>query len=410
MESAASSTGAGSSRLRVLYSFPHPLGAAGIGTTAVNQIRALIDRGHEVTVVCTSTQQPVPHARSVIETLRIGGGRVPHRLLGLERAWSLHDRRVARLLRDTPEDWDVVHTWPLGARHTLSAARKVGVASVREVPNTHTAHAYEVVRSENVRLGLAQPRRHSHNRSPRRLKVELEEYGLADLLLVPSDFVAETFLARGIPERRLGRHQYGCDPGRFWPSPVERSASRGFSVAFVGQCEPRKGLHFALEAWSKGALAAAGGRFLVCGRFVTGYREYLAPLLAQPGVELRGFVEDVPQLLRECDALVLPSIEEGSALVTYEAQASGCVLVASRQAGAVCEHERHGLIHEAGDVAALTLHLVRLASDAQTLARLREATLAQRANLTWERGGERLAECYEQAIKAASASAGGHRG
>ena len=41
--------------------------------------------------------------------------------------------------------------------------------------------------------------------------------------------------------------------------------------------------------------------------------------------------------MRACHVLVLPSFEEGSALVTYEGRACGCVLVISDRAGAPAE-------------------------------------------------------------------------
>ena len=69
--------------------------------------------------------------------------------------------------------------------------------------------------------------------------------------------------------------------------------------------------------------------------------------------------------------LLLPSIEEGSALVTYEAQVAGCVPLVSTAAGAMLDHDVHGLVHEAGDVATLTAQLDLLAGDPGTLERLR---------------------------------------
>ena len=38
--------------------------------------------------------------------------------------------------------------------------------------------------------------------------------------------------------------------------------------------------------------------------------------LEQPGIEELGFVSDVPELMRRIDVLLLPSLNEGSALVT----------------------------------------------------------------------------------------------
>jgi len=111
-----------------------------------------------------------------------------------------------------------------------------------------------------------------------------------------------------------------------------------------------------------------------------------------------GFVSDVPAVLRQCDVLVLPSLEEGSALVTYEARACGCVLVVSDSSGAHCEHLKNGLIHPAGDVRTLREHLLLLEQDRNLLSQLRESSIAGIKNLTWSVAGKVLAKIYGQSV------------
>ena len=113
---------------------------------------------------------------------------------------------------------------------------------------------------------------------------------------------------------------------------------------------------------------------------------------------VKGFVPDVAAVMRDSDVLLLPTVEEGSALVTYEAQASGCVPVVSDAAGARCTHLEDALVHEAGDVAALTEHLRLLAGDPDLLARLRARTLARRDELTWEQGARDLEGLYRELL------------
>jgi len=123
----------------------------------------------------------------------------------------------------------------------------------------------------------------------------------------------------------------------------------------------------------------------------------LEPLLAHPSVEAHGHVADPAALMRSCDVLLLPSLEEGSALVTYEARACGCVLVVSDHSGAPCADGVDALVHPAGDVAALTAHLRELAHDPERLAELRAASLAGAGELTWSRAGEALLAAYAAA-------------
>ena len=62
----------------------------------------------------------------------------------------------------------------------------------------------------------------------------------------------------------------------------------------------------------------------------------LAPMLSHPSVRVLGHRNDVPELMRQSDILVLPSIEEGFGLVITEAMGSGCVPLASEACTEIC--------------------------------------------------------------------------
>jgi glycosyltransferase involved in cell wall biosynthesis len=109
-------------------------------------------------------------------------------------------------------------------------------------------------------------------------------------------------------------------------------------------------------------------------------------------------VPDLSDVMRQSDVFLLPSVEEGSALVTYEAQACGCVLVVSDATGARCEHLETGLVHAARDVDVLAEHLRMLDRDPALLARLRAATIARLDELSWARSAEEQAGVYAAAL------------
>jgi glycosyltransferase involved in cell wall biosynthesis len=312
----------------------------------------------------------------------------------VKQAARIHDWRVSRLLKHLKNDIDVVHGWPLGSLLTFRAARSLGITTFLERPNTHTGFAYEAVAKEMKKLGLQPPKGHSHTFDAQKLAQEEEEYNTADYLLAPSDFVKQTFLDNGFSPSKVVRHQYGCDTNRFGAPRDNRQDDRPLTAAFVGRCEPRKGLHYALQAWIESG-AAENGRFFICGAFTPGYRELLSEWLEHPSVEILGFISDVAQVMRDSDILLLPSIEEGSALVTYEARACGCVLVVSDATGAVCEHMVSGLVHPAGDLDCLRDHLRQLSRDRDLLPHLRAKNLEGIDRLSWEYAGKRLADLYE---------------
>ena len=386
------------SRVRVLYSFPHKIGAGRICHTAWQQVNGLAAAGAAVHVHAASFEKSFPQEVEIKPTLARGKLRIPYKLIGSTRAFDWHDRIVARRLEKLAGEIDIVHAWPMGALETLKTANRLGIATVLERPNAHTRFAYEVVQKECDRLGVTLPPDHEHAYKQDVLAKEEAEYKLADQLLCPSDFVARTFLARGFSRERLARHHYGYDESVYKPNGSPRADKGGLTMLFVGVCAVRKGLHFALEAWLQSP-ASTTGKFTIAGEFLPAYRDKLEPMLKHPSVAVLGHRSDIPELMHKSDALVLPSIEEGSALVTSEARGSGCVLLVSEAAGAICKHMENGLVHSVGDVSTLSQQITMLHENRQLLEALRANSLRTTNEITWTAAGRMLLDVYRETIE-----------
>ncbi len=241
------------------------------------------------------------------------------------------------------------------------------------------------------------PPGHEYDSNETILRQEEEEYGLATRLLCPSEFTVKTFLDRGFEREKLARHQYGFDESRYFPNNQPRDPKRGLTMLFVGVCAVRKGVHYALEAWLRSP-AHRDGTFLIAGDFLPAYREKLASMLSHPSVHVLGHRDDIPELMRASDILVLPSIEEGFGLVIAEAMGSGCVPLASEACTEICRHMDTGLVHAVGDVAALTQQITMLYEDRSLLERLRAASLSRVPQITWTAAGVRLLRVYQETI------------
>jgi len=162
-------------------------------------------------------------------------------------------------------------------------------------------------------------------------------------------------------------------------------------------CAVRKGVHFALEAWLKSP-ASKDGTFLIAGEFLPAYQEKLAGMLAHPSVKVLGHRNDVAELVRMSDILVLPSVEEGFGLVITEAMGSGCVPLASEACTEICDHMKTGLMHRIGDVDTLTQQITLLHEDRALLARLRSTCLEIAPRITWTAAGRILLDAYRETI------------
>ncbi|WP_309025191.1 glycosyltransferase family 4 protein [Pelagicoccus sp. SDUM812002] len=283
----------------------------------------------------------------------------------------------------------------MGSLSTLREARRQKIPSFLERPNAHTRFAFDVVKEENLNIGINLPIDHDHTYNSLTLQTEIEEYKTADFLLCPSEFVKTSFINEGFPKEKLIRHQYGCDLQQFVPK--ETIGTPAFQAIYAGVCEPRKGLHYALRAW-RASRACESGKFFICGSFVPGYREKLASLLDHPSIQYLGHRNDLPEIMGKSNVFILSSMEEGSALVTYEARASGCVLLVSESTGAIGDHQRNALLHEPRDWQTLAQHLDQVYLDDLRLTNLRESSLKDRDQLSWTFAGSRLANIYREYI------------
>ena len=169
-------------------------------------------------------------------------------------------------------------------------------------------------------------------------------------------------------------------------------------MIFVGVCAVRKGLHFALEAWLN-STAHKKGKFLIAGEFVPAYREKLAAMLEHPSIQILGQRNDIPDLMRESDLMVLPSIEEGFGLVCTEALGAGCVPLVSDACTDTCRHMSNALVHPVANVSVLTEQISTLDRDRGLLARLRSEAISSSRSLTWDAAGETLLAAYNKSLQ-----------
>ena len=224
----------------------------------------------------------------------------------------------------------------------------------------------------------------------------IEEYKLADLLLVLSETAADTFRARGFPEEKLFYLPRGVDIERFKPG--HRPAK--FRTVFSGALIKRKGIHHLLEAWSRLNLTEA--ELWLVGSVHDEAKPYLKQFW-RDNIRLVGFVHDPEKYLSQSTVHVFPSQWEGSAKVTYEAAACALPQITTREAGDVVRDGVEGIIVRPGDVDAIAAALEHLHRHPEVVERMGSAA-RQRVveNFTWDHFRTRLLDAYEIAMQKAA--------
>jgi glycosyltransferase involved in cell wall biosynthesis len=382
--------------MRALYSFPHKLGADRICYIAWQQVRGLVSAGADVLLFPGVLSRPVPDSVEIHPTLARGRLRLPYKLVGKLRALALHDKIVARRLEKLTGKVDVVHVWPCAALETIKTAKRLGIPTVLERPNAHTRFCYEVVAAEHKRIGIQTPHG-DYQPDDVLLAREETEFAACDFLLCASEFAAGSFLDLGFPEGKILRHQYGFDENEYFPAAALRERGKKFTALFVGVDAVRKGLHLATAAWLSSP-ASKTGTFFIAGELTEEYKRRFATDLSHPSIVQLGHRHDVAQLMQSADILLMPSIEEGFALVCAEAIGAGCVPLASTACTEMCQHMENALVHNAGDLSTLQQQITDVYNNPDLLARLRAGTLQSRSGWTWAEAGRVLVDAYERAI------------
>ena len=213
-------------------------------------------------------------------------------------------------------------------------------------------------------------------------------YAQADAITVPSTVAKRSFVAMGIDADKVHVIPYGVRLDKFRRT-VEPEAG-GFNVLFAGQVSLRKGIPYLLEAFAR--VKHPRKRLTIVGAVQDEVRALL-PKLPREHVS---FIGSIPQaeLAKKMSAshlLVLPSVEEGLALVQGQAMACGCPVLATTATGAedLFTDGVEGFIVADRDVAALTERMQQVADDPTLQQRLSEASLLRVRYLGgWDQYGD----------------------
>ncbi len=223
--------------------------------------------------------------------------------------------------------------------------------------SSHIKYANTILKQEYERWGF-----NWTDIDPWLIENEIAEAEEANLITIPSDFVRDTFIGQGVDAAKLKVVPYGVSLDEFYP--VGTPPADKFRLVFVGQFSLRKGAPYLLNAFKEFKHPAK--ELVVVGNV----DEQLKPLitkLADANVIFTGIIprNKVKDILSTAHALVLPSIEEGLALVQAQAMACGCPVIATPNTGSqtLFTNKKEGLIVEARNVEALVSAFTLLADD-----------------------------------------------
>jgi glycosyltransferase involved in cell wall biosynthesis len=300
---------------------------------------------------------------------------------------------VERVARRSLPDCEVVIALSGIGLSVGKEIQKRGGIYVCDRGSTHILVQERLLAEEYGKLGLAW-----RGMDKRVVQKELLEYETADAITLPSKFTIRSFAEMGVAKEKLKHVPYGVNLERF-----KRSAPRAdhFRVLFAGALSVRKGLHYLLDAFQQAALPGAQ---LVLAGSITEDTPALMRGRMTKGVCVLGSLDRV-RLIEEmsrASVMVLPSIEEGLALVLAQAMACGCPVVGSTHTGVedLISDGREGFIVAPRNVDALVEKLTILYRDRALVEQMSVRAVERIASVGgWDAYGRAMMTVFDELLE-----------
>lgn len=370
-----------------IYSIATKIGSPGLGTVSYHAVKALLDRGILKMAISYGNKSDIPASH----LLALPGN--PAKLL------FFLPRHYYRPLRKGFLDYitsknilkkgcNIFHGWNNQALRSIKAAQRIGAKAILECGSTHRFFQEKLLNEEYERFGIKNVRLPEYARQS-----SLEEVTCSDFIFLASEFAKKTFVDYGINEDKLFVIKRGVNLEKFKPS--ERK-NKKFKVLFVGRLSLRKGVQYLLEAWTKMRLKDA--ELLLVGSIDNNIKPVLSKYSDCGNIVFKGFLKDPSDLYRDSTIFVFPSLEEGSAKVTYEAMAAGLPVITTENSGSVIRNGLDGFIIPIRDSEAIKEKIYYFYENPKMIEIMSNNALENIKQYTWQGYRDNLIDFYNKLL------------
>ena len=360
--------------------------------------RNLLDRFHTTIGFGRRRVRSAPGrvvSHPVLETLRIAAQRLRfgratrHEIgpLSFDRVARVLDRAVSKNLHSQ----DAVYAYEDAAQETFRAAKNQHILCVYELPIAYFETVRRLCLEEAVRYPTWEPTLLGTRDSAAKLDRKREEMSMADLVVCPSQFVADS-----IPKgKRIVVSPFGS-PETVQPTRQPDSKGR-LRVLFAGTLSQRKGLADLFAAIR--LVDRQDIEWVLLGTALMPLDFYRK--------RCPEFVYERPRrhcealaLMSRCHFLVLPSIVEGRALVLQEAMACGLPIIATPNTGGsdLVVPGKTGCLVPIRSPESIAEAILRLADDRHLLEYMSEQARRKAAEYTWSQYTNRIVQAIEMQV------------
>jgi glycosyltransferase involved in cell wall biosynthesis len=210
-----------------------------------------------------------------------------------------------------------------GGLETGKLFKKKKKLYICERGSTHILEQQEILRNEYLKYNI------NFNIDAWTIDRELKEYQEATFVLVPSNFAKDSFLKYKI--RNLEVIPYAANLDKFYSLPKEKN-KKYFDILYIGGLSLRKGLPYLLDAYNN--FKHPNKRLHLIGAKTEDFDLFKKKINSE-NTEMCDYIayEKLVEKYNMADVFILPSIEEGYALVIPQALACGTPVISSTNTG-----------------------------------------------------------------------------
>ena len=287
------------------------------------------------------------------------------------------------------QEYDIIH-----AHDWLTYPAGIHAKSVSGKPLVIHVHATDFDRSRG-------------NVNPTVYSIEKDGMDHADCIMCVSELTRQTVINHyhQDPAKCIAMHNavYPLDPEikEFVDIPIENAEQRDKVVTFLGRITMQKGPEYFVEAAEKVLTRTKGIRFCMAG---SGDKmDEMIDLVAKKGIADRfhfpGFMKgrQVYEAFRESYVYVMPSVSEPFGISPLEAMQCGVPSIISKQSGCA-EILTNCVKTDYWDIDAMADAIYALCTYHSYHHYLKEEGRKEVDQITWEKVGERIYNCYKECL------------
>jgi glycosyltransferase involved in cell wall biosynthesis len=289
--------------------------------------------------------------------------------------------------------YDVAYLWPGAPLVLFKKLKQQGKVIIVDAVNSHERSAKDILDKEAKSLGDIVV----HSITEAKVTDESEKLKLADFIFSPSPEVTNSLRKNNVLTSKIIDTSYGLEKHELVSiEQLDNKTSSEFTVLFVGSVIARKGIHLLLEYWVESGVK---GCLKVIGKIDPNIEHIINKYKTFNSIQFISFTDDLSTHYQSADVFVLPSLEEGSPLVTYMAIGAGLPCIVSPMGGGgIVRNGLEGFVINSHEKSEWVKALNLLSNNTELRKKMAYASRKRAESYTWDLVGSQRSDALKRKI------------